>query len=138
MDKTFSTRAAAVRDAGGHGFLVAGDGYGMGSSREHAGLCPRILGVRAIVAKGFERIHLANLANFGILGLTFENPADLERIQQGAKVSLDTSGLESGQLKLVVEGGGDMPLKLAQGKEDIPMIRAGGALSLFASQMKAA
>ncbi|MBI5659025.1 MAG: aconitate hydratase [Nitrosomonadales bacterium] len=138
VDKTFSTRAAAVRDAGGHGFIVAGDGYGMGSSREHAGLCPRILGVRAIVAKGFERIHLANLANFGILGLTFENPADLERIQQGAKVSLDTSGLESGQLKLVVEGVGDMPLKLAQGKEDIPMIRAGGALSLFASQMKAA
>src|SRR3989338_8567228 len=106
VDKTFSARAAAVRDAGGHGFIVAGDGYGMGSSREHAGLCPRILGIRAIVAKGFERIHLANLANFGILGLTFENPADLERIQQGAKVSLDTSGLESGQLKLVVEGVG--------------------------------
>ncbi|HEU0186402.1 MAG TPA: aconitase family protein, partial [Gallionellaceae bacterium] len=134
VDKTFSTRAAALRDAGGHGFLVAGDGYGMGSSREHAGLCPRILGVRAIVAKGFERIHLAN---FGILGLTFENPADLDRIQQGAKVSLDTSSLESGQLKLVVAGLGDIPLKLAQGKEDIPMIRAGGALSLFASQMKA-
>ncbi|MBY0576784.1 MAG: aconitate hydratase [Gallionellaceae bacterium] len=138
VDKTFSTRAAAVRDAGKHGFIVAGDGYGMGSSREHAGLCPRILGVRAIVAKGFERIHLANLANFGILGLVFENPADLERIQQGAKVSLDTSGLESGQLKLVVDGLGDIPVKLAQGKEDIPMIRAGGALSLFASQQKAA
>ncbi|MBI5439026.1 MAG: aconitate hydratase [Nitrosomonadales bacterium] len=138
VDKTFSTRAAALRDAGGHGFLVAGDGYGMGSSREHAGLCPRILGVRAIVAKGFERIHLANLANFGILGLAFEDPADLERIQQGAKVSLDTSGLESGQLKLVVDGVGDIPVKLAQGKEDIPMIRAGGALSLFASQQKAA
>jgi len=53
-------------------------------------------------------------------------------------VSLDTSGLESGQMKLVVEGLGDLPVKLAQGKEDIPMIRAGGALSLFASQMKAA
>ncbi|MDP1997734.1 MAG: aconitate hydratase [Gallionella sp.] len=137
-DKTFSARAAAVRDAGGHGFIVAGDGYGMGSSREHAGLCPRILGIRAIVAKGFERIHLANLANFGILGLIFENPADLERIEQGAKVSLDTSALESGHLKLVVEGVGDIPLKLGQGKEDIPMIRAGGALSLFASQMKTA
>jgi len=106
----------------------------MGSSREHAGLCPRILGVRAIVAKGFERIHLANLANFGILALTFENPADLERIEQGAKVALDTSGLESGKLKLVVSGVGEIPLNLAQGKADIPMIRAGGALSLFASQ----
>ena len=137
-DKTFSARAAAVRDAGGHGFIVAGDGYGMGSSREHAGLCPRILGIRAIVAKGFERIHLANLANFGILGLTFENPADLDRIEQGAKVSLDTTGLESGKLKLVVNGVGEIPLKLAQGVEDIPMIQAGGALSLFASQQKAA
>jgi aconitate hydratase len=134
VDKTFSTRAAAVRDAGKHGFIVAGDGYGMGSSREHAGLCPRILGIRAIVAKGFERIHLANLANFGIVGLTFENPADLDRIQQGAKVSLDMSELESGHLKLTVEGSASIPLKLAQGKEDIPMIRAGGALSLFASQ----
>jgi aconitate hydratase len=109
----------------------------MGSSREHAGLCPRILGIRAIVAKGFERIHLANLANFGIVGLTFENPADLERIQQGAKVSLDMNTLDSGNLKLVVEDLGDIPLKLAQGKEDIPMIRAGGALSLFASQQAA-
>jgi aconitate hydratase len=89
------------------------------------------------VAKGFERIHLANLANFGIVGLTFENPADLERIQQGAKVSLDMSGLESGQLNLTVEGDTPIPLKLAQGKEDIPMIRAGGALSLFASQQAA-
>ena len=137
-DKTFSARAAAVRDAGGHGFIVAGDGYGMGSSREHAGLCPRILGIRAIVAKGFERIHLANLANFGILALTFENSSDLDRIGQGAKVALDTSGLESGHLKMVVDGDGDVPLKLAQGKEDIPMIRAGGALSLFASQQHAA
>ena len=136
-DATFSSRAAALRDAGGHGFLVAGDGYGMGSSREHAGLCPRILGVRAIVAKGFERIHLANLANFGILALTFENPADLDRVEQSAKASLDTSGLESGQLKLVVEGVGDIPLVLAQGKEDIAMIRAGGALSLFANEQAA-
>lgn len=136
VDKTFSTRAAAVRDAGKHGFIVAGDGYGMGSSREHAGLCPRILGIRAIVAKGFERIHLANLANFGIAALTFENPADLEKITQGDKAALDMSTLESGKLKLVVNGKTEIPVVLAQGKEDIPMIRAGGALSLFASQQK--
>ena len=137
VDKTFSSRAAAVRDAGKHGFIVAGDGYGMGSSREHAGLCPRILGIRAIVAKGFERIHLANLANFGIVAFTFENPADLDTINQGDAAALDTSSIESGAAKLVV-GGKEIPLKLAQGKEDIPMIRAGGALSLFASQMKSA
>ena len=137
VDKTFSARAAAVRDAGKHGFIVAGDGYGMGSSREHAGLCPRILGIRAIVAKGFERIHLANLANFGIVALTFENPADLDKIAQGDKVTLDMATLDSGKLKLSVSGKGDIPLKLAQGMEDIPMIRAGGALSLFASQQQA-
>ncbi|MDD2915084.1 MAG: aconitate hydratase [Gallionella sp.] len=136
VDKTFSARAASVRDAGKHGFIVAGDGYGMGSSREHAGLCPRILGIRAIVAKGFERIHLANLANFGIVAFTFANPADLDTLNQGDAAALDTSSIESGEAKLVV-GGKEIPLKLAQGKEDIPMIRAGGALSLFASQMKA-
>jgi len=131
-DDTFSARAIALRDAGGHGFIVAGDGYGMGSSREHAGLCPRILGIRAIVAQGYERIHLANLANFGILGLTFKNPADYDKIEQGAKLSLDASGLESGDLKLVVNGGDEIPVELAQGVEDLPMIRDGGALSHFA------
>jgi len=136
-DTTFSARCITLRDAGGHGFIVAGDGYGMGSSREHAGLCPRILGIRAIVAKGYERIHLANLANFGILALTFENPTDLEQIEQGAKVALDTSDLENSPLKLLVNGSKEILLKLAQGKGDIPMIRAGGALSLFASQTKA-
>ncbi len=135
-DPTFSSRAIELRDSGGHGFIVAGDGYGMGSSREHAGLCPRILGVQAIVAQGFERIHLANLANFGILGLTFANNDDYDRIQQGDKLSLDTTGLESGKLTLVVNGSTEIPLVLGQGAEDIPMIRAGGALSFFAQQQK--
>ncbi len=137
-DETFSTRAIELRDAGGHGFIIAGDGYGMGSSREHAGLCPRILGIRAVIAQGFERIHMSNLANFGILALTFENPADLESLNQGDKLSLDTSNLESGKLTLVVNGTREIPLLLAQGEEDIPMIRSGGALSYFSSQQKAA
>ncbi len=135
-DETFSSRAIAHRDGGGHGFIVAGDGYGMGSSREHAGLCPRILGIRAVVAKGFERIHLANLANFGILGLTFANPDDYDRIEQGATLSLDTSGLESGKLSLKLNGSEEIPVELGQGVEDIPMIRAGGALSYFAQAGK--
>ncbi|MBF0588983.1 MAG: aconitate hydratase [Magnetococcales bacterium] len=133
-DETFSARAIEHRDAGGHGFIIAGDGYGMGSSREHAGLCPRILGIRAVIAKGFERIHLANLANFGILGLTFSDPADYDRIEQGAKLSLDTSELESGKMTLTVNGSEKISLDLAQGLEDLPMIRSGGALSYFAEQ----
>ncbi|MBF0623039.1 MAG: aconitate hydratase [Magnetococcales bacterium] len=133
-DETFSARAAELRDAGGHGFIIAGDGYGMGSSREHAGLCPRILGVRAIVAQGFERIHLANLANFGILGLSFETPSDYDKINQGDKLDLDLSGLDAGKLTLKVNGSTEIALKLEQGAEDLPMIRSGGALSYFAQQ----
>jgi len=133
-DPDFGERAAGHRDKGEHGFLVAGDGYGMGSSREHAGLCPRILGVRAIVAKGYERIHLANLANFGILGLVFKNLDDYGKIKQGDKLSLDVSGLEKGDITLVVNGKQKIPLELAQGVEDLPMIRAGGALSHFAAE----
>ena len=136
-DETFSARSAVVRDAGGHGFIIAGDGYGMGSSREHAGLCPRILGIRAIIAKGFERIHLANLANFGILGLSFANPADYDTINQGDKVELDLSGLDAGKLTLKVNGSREVALKLEQGAEDLPMIRSGGALSYFAQQAAA-
>jgi aconitate hydratase len=135
-DPTFGARAIALRDAGSHGFIVAGDGYGMGSSREHAGLCPRILGIQAIIAKGFERIHLANLANFGILGLTFVNNDDYDQIAQGDKLALDTSNLESGSLTLVVNGSKEIALQLGQGSEDVPMIRAGGALSYFAQQQK--
>lgn len=136
-DETFSSRAIAHRDGGGHGFIVAGDGYGMGSSREHAGLCPRILGIQAVVAKGFERIHLANLANFGILGLVFKNPDDYDQINQGDTLALDTSNLESGEVTLTVNGSTQIPLELGQGKEDLPMIRAGGALSFFAQQQSA-
>ena len=70
--------------------------------------------------------------------LTYEgiDPIEVRRAER-AKVALDTAGLESGHLKLVVDGVGDIPLKLAQGTEDIPMLRAGGALSLFASQQAA-
>ncbi len=136
-DETFSARAIAHRDAGGHGFLVAGDGYGMGSSREHAGLCPRILGIRVIIAQGFERIHLANLANFGILAFTFANPGDYDKIRQGARLSLDASGLESGTAEVVADGEIKIPVVLAQSVEDLPVIRAGGALSYFARQQAA-
>ncbi len=80
---SFAERAAAVRDAGRHGVIVAGDSYGQGSSREHAAICPMYLGIKAVVAKAIERIHRANLVNFGILPLTFSNPADYDEIEQG-------------------------------------------------------
>ncbi len=62
---------------------MAGVSYGQGSSREHAALCPMYLGVRAVIAKSIERIHLDNLVNFGIVPLTFADPADYDRIKDG-------------------------------------------------------
>ena len=72
----------------GGGILVAGMNYGQGSSREHAALVPLYLGIRAVVAKSFARIHQANLINNGILPLTFQNEADYDRIAQGDTLSL--------------------------------------------------
>jgi len=83
VDASFSDRAAAIRDAGGHSIIVGGIGYGQGSSREHAAMCPMYLGVRGVLAKSIERIHRANLINFGIIPLHFVNEADYAWIEQG-------------------------------------------------------
>ncbi|MCL4428367.1 MAG: aconitate hydratase [Deltaproteobacteria bacterium] len=79
VDPAFSERA--LKEKGG--FVIGGENYGQGSSREHAALAPMYLGVKAVIAKSFARIHFANLINFGILPLTFENPADYDKIEQG-------------------------------------------------------
>ena len=63
--------------------IVGGDNYGQGSSREHAALAPMYLGIKLVLVKSFARIHLANLINFGILPVTFANPADYDDITQG-------------------------------------------------------
>lgn len=79
VDRTYHGRALEQRDRGGH-FIVAGDNYGQGSSREHAAIAPRYLGLHAVVAKRFARIHAQNLVNFGVLPLTFDDPTDYDRI----------------------------------------------------------
>ena len=79
---TFAERAAALRDAGKAGVIVARDSYGQGSSREHAAICPMYLGIKAVIALAIERIHRANLVNFGILPLVFADPADYDRIDE--------------------------------------------------------
>ncbi len=79
VDPAFSERA--LKEKGG--FVIGGENYGQGSSREHAALAPMYLGVKAVIAKSFARIHFANLINFGILPLTFENSADYDKIEQG-------------------------------------------------------
>ncbi|MEA3277424.1 MAG: aconitate hydratase [Pseudomonadota bacterium] len=134
IDKTFAERCVALRDAGGHGFLVGGENYGQGSSREHAALCPRWLGIRAVVVAQFARIHVANLVNFGIVPLTFENMDDYDKVNQGDKVSIDVSDLE-GNLFLEVDGK-RIPLQPAFEPNDAAILKAGGALPHFKANYK--
>ena len=97
-DETFPQRAKAA----GRSIIVGGANYGQGSSREHAALVPMYLGVRAVVAKSFARIHAANLINYGILPLTFVNADDYDRLTQGDDLTISGifAGLESGKFTL--------------------------------------
>lgn len=104
IDPEFVKRAKACKS----GMIVGGENYGQGSSREHAALAPRYLGVRVKLVKSFARIHKANLINFGIVPLTFEDQADYDLIDQGVAVVIPglRKALESGDELLTVEVGG--------------------------------
>ena len=88
VDETYSTRAAETRGTSGH-IIIAGTNYGQGSSREHAAITPRFLGLRAVLAVSFARIHWQNLANFGVLALEFADATDRDRIQRDDVLVLD-------------------------------------------------
>jgi aconitate hydratase len=81
IDPDYARRALEHQKSGS--FVVAGENYGQGSSREHAALAPRFLGLRAVIARSFARIHAQNLVNFGILPLMLEDPEDWRRIETG-------------------------------------------------------
>lgn len=87
-EPTFAQRAQLAQTAGKAGVIVASDSYGQGSSREHAALCPMYLGVRVVIAKAMERIHQANLVNFGIWPLTFADPDDYDRIDRTDELTI--------------------------------------------------
>ena len=89
LDGSYHDRAVEAREAGDGHCVVAGDNYGQGSSREHAALAPRYLGLRCVIANGFARIHWQNLANFGVLPLTFADGGGLGRVEQGDVLVLD-------------------------------------------------
>lgn len=132
VDSHFVARAKAISPDGsnGHGLIVAGENYGQGSSREHAALAPRHLGIRAVLAKSFARIHRANLINFGILPLLFVNKADYDRIQQDTCLHIQTDSLMPGAiLNLGVDGMSDLPITNDLSAADLAIIRAGGLLN---------
>jgi aconitate hydratase len=104
VDSMFATRAKAIQNSGKQNIIVAGLSYGQGSSREHAALCPMYLGVRVVIAKSFERIHAANLINFGILPLTFSAESDYDKIDQGDDLEIiDVRKIIVGYGKLLVQ-----------------------------------
>lgn len=126
VDPTFAKRA---KEAGG-GFIIGGLNYGQGSSREHAALAPMYLGVKAVIAKSFARIHLANLINFGIVPLTFVNETDYGVVDANDVVEIHVTEMEKKPLILKNKTKGlDIPLTHSLSVRDIELIKAGGALS---------
>lgn len=139
VDPDFSSRALEKKKEGEGGFIVAGSSYGQGSSREHAAICPMYLGVKAVIAKSIERIHQANLCNFGILPLVFDNPADYDQIAQGDKLSLSDifSSLEKGKFILKDETRGiEIPLTLFASNVQKEMLKKGGRLNQIREEIR--
>lgn len=131
-DPDFPKRA---RENGG-GFIVGGSNYGQGSSREHAALAPVELGIKAVVAKSFARIHRANLINNGILPLTFQKEKDYHLIEQGDEVSIANIGRQlvenPQQIIIMVNSTKNLaiPLRADLTERQLEMILAGGLLNL--------
>lgn len=132
VDPTFHDRSLANKAEGKLNIIVAGESYGQGSSREHAAMCPMYLGVKLVIAKSIERIHLANLVNFGILPCFFENPEDYDRIEQGDALVADDlhSALsDSGELVIRDETKGfSFKVKTALSERQKGIMLAGGLL----------
>ncbi len=132
----FAERAAAVRDAGKAGVIIGRDSYGQGSSREHAAICPMYLGVKVVAALAIERIHRANLVNFGILPLIFADPADYDKIEEKDALVLPDIRKQLAVGKMV-EGiirkadGSEIKVKFNHplSARDIELVLAGGRLN---------
>ena len=133
-DKDFPERAKAK----GGGIILGGQNYGQGSSREHAALVPLYLGVKAVIAKSFARIHMANLINFGIVPMTLECEADYDKISEGDKIRIDgfRKAIASGERAyLTVEGSDEkIPLVLSFSERQREILLAGGTLNYTKKQ----
>lgn len=130
-DETFAERAKAA----GESIIVGGNNYGQGSSREHAALVPLYLGVRAVVAKSFARIHIANLINAGIMPLTFKNPDDYDKLKQDDKLTINNiyAGMDSGSFIMTVEGSGEqIELEGSFTDRQKDILKSGGLLKYVA------
>jgi aconitate hydratase len=125
VDSGFAERALKK----GGGFIVSGENYGQGSSREHAALAPKYLGVKAVIAKSFARIHLANLVNFGIVPLTFVDKQDYSKIAQGDVLEVYITGLKKNLCLKNVTNGAELKVELSVSDREKEMLKAGGKLA---------
>lgn len=127
VDQTFPARA---KEAGG-GFIIGGHNYGQGSSREHAALAPMYLGIKAVIAKSFARIHRANLVNFGILPLTFVNEADYDAVNSEDSFEIDVRAIGTEavlDIKNISKGTG-FQVRHDLTPRQVEIIKAGGLLN---------
>jgi aconitate hydratase len=140
VDQSFAKKAIENKKAGKHNIVIAGASYGQGSSREHAAICPMYLGVKTVIAKSFERIHAANLINFGILPLTFMNETDYDVIGANDTIEIGTikTALEAGTDLVLhdITNGKSVPLKYTLSVRQRDILLAGGMLNYTRTQMK--
>jgi aconitate hydratase len=132
IDDSYYDRAMECQDQGS--FVVGGHNYGQGSSREHAALAPRYLGVKAVIARDFARIHWQNLINFGILPLTFADPADGDNIEAGDHLAIPEvkQALEEGRGLKVVNKSKDETYQTEHtlSRRQVEMVLAGSLINI--------
>ena len=118
------------------GFIVGGENYGQGSSREHAALAPKYLGVKAIIAKSFARIHMANLVNFGILPLTFADKHDYGGVAQGDVLDLEVNELSQHLCVKNLTQNTTIDVNLCLSDLEKSLVKAGGKLAAIKAKQK--
>jgi aconitate hydratase len=137
VDENFYSRAKKNKEQGKYNIIVGGISYGQGSSREHAALCPMYMGVKAVITKGMERIHKANLVNFGIVPLTFTNEQDYEKIDQSDELEIpnikNALAGNGDKVKVINKSKGiDFEAKFDLSEREREKILAGGTLNVIA------
>ncbi|HAO93503.1 MAG TPA: hypothetical protein DCR11_06415 [Deltaproteobacteria bacterium] len=129
MDRTFYKRCVEAKG----GVIVGGENYGQGSSREHAAIAPRYLGIRVKIAKSFARIHLTNLINYGIVPLTFKYPSDYGELSLGERISFEglRRAIEDGSTEIHGETNGRrLVFNITLTQRERSYILEGGLLNL--------
>jgi len=126
VDEGFVSR---IREAG-KGIILGGENYGQGSSREHAALGPRHLGVKAVIVKSLARIHRANLINFGILPLLLVDPADYDTLSEGAGLTIPAGDMTpGGTIAISTDSGDSFEVTNDLTKNELAIIQSGGLLN---------